>query len=76
MDEVQEERMKMQAIGMSKLGQTNTDSREGKRKRKRNAKSLKTTAVFKAPGREDTYANKMAMKPVATNDAAYIKNYV
>jgi hypothetical protein len=31
---------------------TNT---EVKRKKKRNAQSLKTTAVFKTPGREETF---------------------
>ena len=66
----------MQATGMSKNGQQMaSDSRGGKIKKKRNAQSLKTTAVFKTPGREDTYANKMALRPVVTNDIAYMKNY-
>jgi hypothetical protein len=75
MDEVKEERMKMQGTGMSQAGKTPKDSGDAKRKRKRNTQSLKTTAVFKTPGREDTYANKIALKPVATNDIVYLKNY-
>jgi hypothetical protein len=75
MDEVQEERMKMHATGISQAGKIPKDSGDPKRKRKRNTQSLKTTAVFKTLGREDTYANKMALKPVVTNDIAYLKNY-
>ena len=68
--------MKMQGTGMSKQGKTQSgEGPEGKRKRRRNAQSLKTTAVFKTPGREERYENKMALRPVATNDSAYQKNY-
>jgi hypothetical protein len=37
--------------------------------------SLKATAVFKTPGREETFMAKLALKPVVTNDIAYLKNY-
>jgi hypothetical protein len=56
MDEVMGEKMKMQATGGFK-----EISEEGgaRKKKKRNSQSLKTTAVFKAPGRDETYAYKV-----------------
>ncbi len=64
----------MQATGMSKSG-LKQESRVGQRKRKRMSLSLKATAVFKTPGREETFMAKLALKPVVTNDIAYLKNY-